>query len=539
MDRGELIGDKLMRRNRLAIAALLAILPLGVGALVLQGQSAGDGPQLFSRVMRMIEQYAVDSLTTNEIYEKAARGLVKNLNDPYAELYSPDQLARFQRNTLGNNYGGLGMQIESQDGLITVTRVFPGTPAEQGGMQAGDRIMMVDTSAVTGFALDEVSGRLTGPAGTRVLVTHARAGVAEPIRTTFTRAIINVPAVPFTLVVDDNVGYLPLQRFNESAGQQVERAFRQLRARGATSFILDLRGNPGGSLTEALEISNLFLTGGAEIASVRHRGKAPEVFTANRTSIVDSMSVVVLVDQYSASASEIVAGSLQDHDRALVVGTSSFGKGLVQTLYPLEGGWAIKLTTGKWYTPSGRSIQGEHTQLADGRFVEYVPDTSETNATKKSRPVFRSTGGRVVYGGGGITPDVIIRPDTITAPEQEFLRTLGARFSALYNVVYTLAREVKGSVSVDFEVRPEWLDQIHGQLQATGTQLDRSVFDQGRPYLERMVAHRVATLAFGDSAAFRRGIGDDAQLQTALDYLKRGRTQRELLALAGAAARDQ
>jgi carboxyl-terminal processing protease len=524
-----------MKRNRLAIGFALALLPLGVGALVLQGQIGQDGPRLFGQVLRMIEQYAVDSMSTAEIYEKAARGLVRNLNDPYAELYSPDQLARFQRNTLGNNYGGLGMQIESHDGLITITRVFPGTPAEQGGLQAGDRIMMVDTTVVTGMSLDEVSGRLTGPAGTRVTATIARAGVPEPIRGTFTRAVIRVPTVPFTLILEDGIGYLPIQRFNESAGEQVQRAVRQLRDAGARAFILDLRGNPGGSLQEALVMSDLFLGRGLEIASVRHRGKTPEVFRGSQGSIIDSMSIVVLVDNASASASEIVAGSLQDHDRALVLGTPSFGKGLVQTLYPLDGGWAIKLTTGKWYTPSGRSIQGEHRQLADGRFVEYAPDSTESDSTKKLRPVFRSTGGRIVYGGGGITPDVIVRPDTISTPEQEFLREVGPRFPVLYTAVYDFARELKGSVAPDFEVAPAWREEIYRRITAADLVVDRALFAEAAPYVDRMIERWVATVAFGDSAWARRAVRDDTQLLTALDFLKQGRTQRELLALAARA----
>jgi carboxyl-terminal processing protease len=522
-----------MRSNRLAFGLGLGILPLAIGALLLQGQSGAAGPRLFGQVLRTVEQYAVDSLTVSELYEKAARGLVRNLNDPFAELYSPDQLSRFQRNTLGNNYGGLGMQIESQEGLITITRVFPGTPAEQGGLQAGDRILMVDTLTVTGLSLDEVSGRLTGPAGTTVNVTIARAGVAEPFRATFTRAVIRVPTVPFTLMLDGGVAYLPIQRFNESASEQLARHIGNLRAAGAKAMIIDLRGNPGGSLEEALRISNLFLDQGLEIARVRHRGKEPEVFRALQRSIVDSMSLVVLVDNASASASEIVAGALQDHDRALIIGTPTFGKGLIQTLYPLDGGWALKLTTGKWYTPSGRSIQGEHRQLADGRFVEYAPDSTESDSTKKRRPVFRSSGGRIVYGGGGITPDVIVRPDTMTTSEQEFLREIGPRFSTLYSVVYEFAREMKGKVTPDFVVQPAWRDEVYRRLAERQVPVERRLYDQAARYIDRMLIERyVATVAFGDSAWARRAIADDSQLQTALDFLKRGRTQRELLALA-------
>jgi carboxyl-terminal processing protease len=524
-----------MIRKKLATIVGVAALPLIIGAFVLQAQAGSDGPRLFAQVLRTVEQYAVDSLSQAEIYEKAARGLVKGLNDPYADLYSPDQLASFQRNTLGNNYGGIGMQIENQDGLITVTTVFPGTPGERGGVQAGDRIMVVDSVPTSGMRLEEVSRRLTGPPGTQVHVSFAREGVGELIRTTFTRAVIQVPAIPYTLVLDQGVGYVPLQRFNESAGAQVERAIQALRDRGVRSYVIDLRRNPGGSLEQALEISNLFLNRGVEIASVRHRGREPEVFRATRRSIIDSTSLVVLIDNYSASASEIVAGALQDHDRALVLGTSSFGKGLVQTLYPLDGGWAIKLTTGKWYTPSGRSIQGEHQQLEDGRFVEYAPDTAETDATKRARPEFRSTGGRIVYGGGGITPDVVVRGDTLSDAEQEFLRALGPKWPTMSNTLYAYALELKSRVRPDFTVPQAWLDELYDRLQRAEVPVERALYDQAAPYLTRLLEFRVAGLAFGDSAAFRRAVPQDRQLLTALEYLQKGRTQRELLALAARA----
>jgi len=522
-----------MNSKKLRAIAVLIALPLAAGAFVLQSQvRSGDGPRLFAQVLRFVEQHAVDSLSSAEIYERAARGLVDGLNDPYADLYSPEELASFQRNTLGNNYGGIGMQIESHEGQITVMRVFPGTPSQQGGVQAGDRITVVDSVAVTGRRLEEVSGRLTGPPGTKVDVTFTREGFPEPIRTSFTRAVIQVPAVPYTLVLDSNVGYVPLQRFNESAADQVQKAFESLRSRGVSAYVFDLRGNPGGSLTESLRIANLFLRPSTEIASVRHRGREPEVFKSDQTSIIDSTSLVILIDNFSASASEIVAGALQDHDRALVVGTSSFGKGLVQTLYPLEGGWAIKLTTGKWYTPSGRSIQGEHKQLADGRFVEYVPDSLETDSTKRARPVFRSTGGRIVYGGGGIAPDVLVRQDTLDDAGQAFFRAVGPKWITVHSTLYAYARELRPAVPPDFVVGQTWLDEIYRRIRAAEVELDREVYDAARSTVTRLLEQRLTPLAFGDSALFRRGIPTDQPLLTALDYIRKGGTQRGLLALA-------
>jgi carboxyl-terminal processing protease len=506
-------------------------LPLAAGAFFQQGRPAGDGARLFSQVLQRIEENAVDSLARAAIFERAARGLVKQLNDPYADLYSPEELASFQRNTLRNNYGGVGMQIESQEGAIIVARVFPNTPGERGGVLAGDRILRVDSVPVTGFRLEQVSQKLLGTPGTEVEVTFLRAGVSQPIRTMFKRAVIRVPAVPYALMLEGGIGYIPLQSFNESAAQDVERSLIALKGQGAKGYVLDVRGNGGGSLEQALEIGNLFFKPGQELAAVRHRGRTPEIYRATRTSVVDSMPVVVLVDGFSASASEIVAGSLQDHDRALVIGTTSFGKGLVQTLFPLDGGWAMKITTGKWYTPSGRSIQADHDRLGDERFVEYADDEAADTA-KRKRPEFRSDAGRVILGGGGVTPDVITQPDTLPAPERDLARAFGPQLSQWYVALYNTSLENKGNVKYDFTVQPAWREAFWNKLQAAKVNVTRSQFEAGIGSVDRSLEQWTARLAFGDSAAFRRSVRYDRQLNTALDYLKRGPTQRQLLALA-------
>lgn len=525
-----------MTRNRILASLALLALPVMASAFILQSRGMPEGARLFGQVFQRVAEAAVDSVAANALYEKAARGLVKNLDDPYADLYSPQELQSFQRNSLGNNYGGVGMSIENQDGLITVGNIFPNTPGEMGGVQVGDRIIKVDTIAVTGRPLEFVSGQLTGEPGTRVHVTFQRAGVSAPIEVTFTRAIIKVPAVPFTQMLDGNVGYIPLQRFNEVAAQHVEEAIRGLRRQGAQAFILDLRGNPGGSLEESLKISNLFLQPGQELASVRHRGRTPETYHANQPSVIGTDRVVVMVNGGSASASEIIAGTLQDHDRALVVGTTTFGKGLVQTLFPLDGGWALKLTTGKWYTPSGRSIQREHRGMNDGRFVEGGADDVEEglpDTTRAGRPTFRSDAGRVVYGGGGVTPDVMIPGDTLTTPEQEYLRAISPKSQVEYATRYQLAIDLKSQVRApDYQFRDEWREEFWRRLQQAGVEVDRATFDGAREVVDRFLDDRIAMVAFGDSVRFRRQLPLDNQLQRALELLRRGRTQQELLALA-------
>lgn len=525
-----------MRRRYFLAASIALGLPLVGGAFFLQTQAPVDGARLFSQVLQRIEENAVDSLARAAIYERAARGLLKNLKDPYADLYSPEELASFQRNTLRNNYGGVGMQIESHEGAIMVARVFPNTPGEQGGVLAGDRIVFVDSAAVTGLRLDEVSAKLLGTPGTEVNVSFLRPGITEPIKTKFKRAVIRVPAVPYALMLDGGVGYIPLQSFNESASADVERSLAGLKAKGAKAFVLDVRGNGGGSLDQALEISNLFFKPGHELASVRHRGRNPEIYRATRASVVDSMPVVVLVDGASASASEIVAGSLQDHDRALVVGTTSFGKGLVQTLFPLEGGWAMKITTGKWYTPSGRSIQAEHDRLGDERFVELTDDEPGADTSKRKRPEFKSDAGRTILGGGGVTPDVMVTPDTLSTAERDLFRAYSPQGSQWYVALYGTSLELKNKVKPDFEIDAEGRESFWKRLQAAKVNITRAQFEAGAALVNRGLEQMTARLAFGDSTVFRRATPYDRQLNTALDYLKRGPTQRKLLALAGTQA---
>jgi carboxyl-terminal processing protease len=243
--------------------------------------------------------------------------------------------------------------------------------------------------------------------------------------------------------------------------------------------------------------------------------------------------LIVLTDGRTASASEIVAGALQDHDRAVIIGTTSFGKGLVQTVYPLEGGYALKMTTAKWYTPSGRSIQKERKLLPDGSFIEVLPDSMETDSVRKSRPKFKSDAGRIVYGGGAVTPDVIVPPDTLTTEEQKLLNALAPKAQIVRSTLINYAVEQKGKVQPNFVVSKAWRDEFYNRLVAQGVKVDKAQFEAGGSEIDRLLGSSIARIAFGDSTAKRRDIADDAQLRKSLEMLKQGQTQRDLFALAG------
>ncbi len=519
-----------MRPSRRTALIGVLLLPALAGAFVIQDRASREGGRLFAQVLDLVNARFVDSVDAADLYEKAARGLVTQLQDPYSELMSPRQLTQFNTSTAGR-YGGIGMRIEEQPGKgVTIVTVFPNTPAEKAGIREGDVIVRIDTLAVRGWNSRRVADSLTGTPGTKVNVTFARPGVPDPIKATFTRALIRVPAVPFALMFDGKVGYIPLQGFNETSTAELARAVATLQAQGARGLVLDLRGNPGGFLDQSLSISNLFLKEGQEIASVRGRNVEPQTYYAREKPIAPSLPLVILTDQYSASASEIVAGALQDHDRAVIVGTTSFGKGLVQTVFNLDGGYALKMTTGKWYTPSGRSIQKERILTEDGNWVEVDHDSLDQG----ERPMFKSDAGRTVYGGGAVTPDLVVKPDTFTTAEQEFRKATAPKSPDMYVAIYDYAFELKDKVKPDFTVQPAWRDELYRRLQAKGIEVDRALYNGAARYIDRELDLRITRLAFGDSTARRRTIDDDPQLRRALELIRQGDTQQELFALVTA-----
>lgn len=525
-----------MFRPRTAAVALVLLIPMVAGGFLLQDAPTRAPGHLFDQVLSIVANRYVDSLPGSDVLEKAAKGLVRELNDPYSELLPPKQNAEFNRN-VGGRYGGVGMLLEEQKTgggtSIVVSRVFPHTPAEEGGVAEGDRITHVDTLAVTGdVKIDRVSDALRGQSGTMVHVTYARAGVVDPIKLSFKRAVIHVPAVPYSTLVGDKIGYIPLQTFNENTAEEVSAAAAALVQQGAKGLILDMRDNGGGIVEQALAVSSLFLKTGQPIASVRARNTPDEIAKSSSAHLPAQPPMIVLTDGGTASASEIVAGALQDHDRALVLGTTSFGKGLVQSVFPLEGGYALKLTTGKWYTPSGRSIHRERKLLADGRLVETRPDSLETDAERKARPQFKSDAGRLIYGGGGITPDIIVPDDTLLTTEQEFYRAVAPKAQPYITTLNQYAFELKSKATPNYTITPEWRTELRRRLTASGVVIDPKYEPAATRMLDRELDRRVSRLVLGDAGAKRHALAEDHQLARAVALLTTARSQDALLASA-------
>ncbi|HWO89601.1 MAG TPA: S41 family peptidase [Gemmatimonadales bacterium] len=498
-----------------AALALVVAAPLFLGGFIVGQAASGHGYRVFQAVFQIVSRDALDSVSTDQLYEHAARGIVTGIDDQYAELFSRADFERFNRNTLGNRYGGIGLRILRVGDWVTVYRVLPGGPAERAGVQRGDKIVAVNDSSARGWSSDRASGELTGVPGTPVRVTFERRD-GQRYTVDLVRAVISASAVPFTTMLEGGVGYIPLQRFSDRSAADVMSAVQQLQRQGARSLVLDLRGNPGGSLEQAVSLTSVFLQPGQPVVTVRSR-RGDDTLRASGPMVARAtIPMAVLIDGLSASASEIVAGALQDYDRALVIGTTSFGKGLVQGAYQLPDGWVLRLTTAHWFTPSGRLIQR----------------TRADSLSNAPRPEFRTAQGRRVLGGGGITPDIEVRGDTLTTLEASLGRILNQNFQTWTSVVDLYASELEPLAVEGYSVRPEWREELLRRLREAGVAIPDSLVAPTARYLERLLDTRIAGFALSDSAAFLRAVPRDRALGQATELLRRAGTQRELYALA-------
>jgi carboxyl-terminal processing protease len=538
-------------KQRWGMIGLVSVISFLSGGWLLQ-RGAGSGnvyqqARLFDDVLSHVSAYYVDSLGETDLYQKATRGMLEQLKDPYSVLLTGDDYKALTEQTSGN-YAGLGIQIDVRDGWITVVAPLPETPAERAGVETGDQIIEVDGKSTEGWKNDEAVKALRGAAGTKINITIRRTGIPEPIKYSLVRAQIHIKSVPPGTMFDGGVGYISLNPVSETSAAELRQEIAAMKKKGMKSMILDMRGNPGGLLDQGVEVSDLFLDAKQEIVSTRGRarGSTKEFYDDAKQTWPD-LPVVVLVNDGTASAAEIIAGALQDHDRAVVVGSPTFGKGLVQTLFPLGEGVALKLTTARWYTPSGRTIQREvdteeeqvevaaNEATADTVVGSPGPETSDSAI--KARPVFHTDAGRVVRGGGGIVPDLVMTPDTLTESEREFAKALGTHLPEYRDVLTTLALETKNKgtlKSESFTVTPEMRRMVFDRLQAKGVTVTQEEFNGAQRLVDEQFSNELARYVFGRQAEFRRRARSDRQMQTALDLLHRAQSPKELLGLATA-----
>src|SRR5216110_1164890 len=530
-----------MIRHRGFVVAAVVSAAVVSGGWFLQRETEPAGSvyqqaRLFEDVLAHVSDYYVDSIDEKKLYEMAVDGMLDQLHDPYSVYLKPDDFRQLSEATTGN-YSGLGIQIDVRDGWITVVAPLPDTPAERAGVLTGDRIVQLDGRSTEGWKQDQAVKELRGPAGTTAELLIRRTGVDKPITYKLTRATIHIRSVDprITMMLDERVGYVALSPVSESSARDVAQAIDTLLKQGMKSLIFDLRGNPGGLLDQGVAVSDLFLDPGKPI--VETRGRAPgssHEFSDTKPQQWPRLPVVVIVNGGSASAAEIIAGALQDHDRAVLVGTPTFGKGLVQSFWRLTPETGLKLTTARWYTPSGRKIQRVTRNEAEQE-AQVIAAQRGQDIKVDSSALFHTDAGRTIYGGGGIRPDIYVVADTFTTAERAFVKALSDRIPLYRDALATYALELKEGnrlAAPNFTVTQGMVDEIVRRIRAKGADLSDTVVAGARTLISQELGYEAARYVFGRPAEFRRRIADDEQVKRALALADRARTPQELLTLA-------
>ena len=416
-------------RNRLFVLLLSCL-----SVLAAQAQKSRDhnfevakNLDIFNNIYRNLDLMYVDTLNPSEVIGNGINAMLRSL-DPYTEYY-PEDKEKELKMMLTGKYAGIGAVVRYHQRLkmVVIDEPYEGMPSAEVGLKRGDIILSIDDSTMTGKTVSYVSDRLRGEPGTSFVLKVRRPSTGKEMSFKITRRNIKLPAIPYYGMRNDGIGYINLSSFTEGCAKEMRRAFVDLKGRGATSLVLDLRANGGGSLSEAIDIINMWVPKGVKLVETRGKLRAANREYKTRLEPVDTlMPIVVLVNGETASASEITAGSLQDLDRGVVLGTRTYGKGLVQVPLDLPYNSTMKLTTSKYYIPSGRCIQAINYKHSRGGYTEHIAD-SLTH-------VFRTRSGREVRDGGGIKPDIEVRPDTLP------------------NIVFYLDRVDSAEVMLDYEV---------------------------------------------------------------------------------------
>ncbi|MFN3404447.1 MAG: S41 family peptidase [Cytophagaceae bacterium] len=398
---------------------------------------------IFASLFKEVNNYYVDEVNPNQMIKKGIDAMLESL-DPYTNYIPEDEIEDFRTMTTGQ-YGGIGAVIGKRNERPIILMPYEGFPAHKAGLMVGDEILAVDGIEVTSKPTSDISKLLKGQSNTQVKVTIKRYGMADKMDVVLTREKIKIENVPYYGMVNDKTGYIKLSDFTSGASKEVKKALVELKSSGAKNIILDLRDNPGGLLSEAINISNLFVQKDKEI--VRTKGKISEwnkVYNALNSPVDTDIPLVVLTSSRSASASEIVSGVMQDYDRGVLIGQRTYGKGLVQATRPLSYNCQLKITTAKYYTPSGRCIQAiDYSHRNEDGSVGKIPDSL--------RVAFKTKNGRVVYDGGGITPDIEVEKKPL-APITSSLISKGLLFD--YATSYS-SKNKKIKAAKDFKLSEE------------------------------------------------------------------------------------
>ena len=501
----------------ISIAAVVAFATLSGGFFGdrLLGSPSDDALEKrlkeYTELVSAAGEWAAEDPGTDKLVYSSIEGMLYTL-DPHSSFLAPKDYSEMQQRQKGSFYG-LGILVTKRNDQVTVITPLEGTPASRLGIRAGDIISEIEGEPTEGMALDEVVSKLKGPKGTTVNIKIVRIGITDPIPMSIVRDAIPSNSISNTLMIQDDIGYIRIKDFTYTTVRELDDAIAKLNKQGMKRLILDLRMNPGGLLDAAVGVSDHFIDKGQMI--VYTKGRTPdseqEYRAPGKAERLD-IPLVVLINRGSASASEIVAGAIQDHDRGLVIGETSWGKGLVQSVYSLQYGAGLALTTQKYYTPAGRNIQRDYTSFYD----YYMAEESETGVSGDTTKKFETETGREVYGGGGITPDVVVHQRDLS----ETAQILEVR-SAFFNfAVEYYARHPQ--MSRDIVVSPEILEEfVQYALAKDFVKADvlRAALTSAddRAYITRTLRAELVAAKLGYDASYSIRLAGDEQVAKAIE----------------------
>jgi carboxyl-terminal processing protease len=486
----------------------------------------------YTDLLAAVTTWSAEDIGNDKFVYASIDGMLRNL-DPHTSFLEPKEYSDMQDRQKGTFYG-LGILVTKRNDQVTVITPLEGTPAARLGIRAGDVIAEVEGVSTDDLPLDDVVKRLKGPKGTTVHIKIKRIGMKEPIPLTITRAAIPTNSISNVLMLRPGVGYIRIKDFTSTTVRELDDAITKLKGEGMQKLVLDLRMNPGGLLDAAVGVSDHFLDKGQMVVYTKGRtADSAQEYLAPGKHVKFDQPLVVLVNRGSASASEIVAGAVQDHDRGLVVGETSWGKGLVQSVYTLQYGAGLALTTSKYFTPAGRNIQRDYTSMYDYYMAEET--LNGTEAPLAQREQFRTDTGRIVYGGGGITPDVIVKQPELSRTTQ----LLEVR-SGIFNYAVEYASK-NPNLTADLKVTPAMMEELvrHAAEHDVAPEADireSLALDVDRKYIERALKAEIVAAKFGFDASYVHRLEGDAQVEKALELFPEAQKLATLAASARGAS---
>ncbi len=516
-----------MNQNPRPIKTALITVGLALGIwiitrIVTAGGTIISEAQKITAVMSLIQQNYVEQPDLEKLSEGAIEGMLKRL-DPHSVYIPPSEQKEIAEKDIGS-FEGIGISFMIQNELITVIAAIPGTPSDRLGIRSGDRIIEIDGISAYGITTDEVYKKLRGPKGTTVKIKVLREGVAEPIEFTIVRDSIPINSVWTSFMLDDSTGYIQLNQFMATTSQELDAALKRLELQGMKCLILDLRNNQGGRLNEAVQVADMFIPGGHIIVSRKGRNNGEDsVYYSTNETTHPNIDLIILVNGGSASASEIVAGAIQDLDRGLILGQPTFGKGLVQFPYSLRNGAVIRLSTAHWFTPSGRLVQRPYDK---GRGEYYAVRMRGTEQDTTKRTPYKTLGGRTVYDVSGITPDTIVDDYKITGAGAQII---GAQI--MFGFAQTLVNEHKFSAKDDFftflnkfEISQNELKRLIELSKTKNISYPIELLEKDQPYLSALLKAEMAQIIWNNRDFYYRTLAQyDPMIITARNSFNRAR----------------